>query len=71
MVKPGPAGDTELVGAAAQRVVDRRRLAALPRRYLEDAGMSFADLDAALRGMDAYDPHLARHALACPFGPTS
>ena len=41
-----------------------RRFAALPRRYLDDVGMTFADLDAALPGMDASDPRNSPSTLA-------
>ncbi len=50
--------------AAAQRAADRSRFAALSRRALDDVGMTFADLDAALPGMDAHDPRNAPSALA-------
>ena len=53
-----------LVAAAAQRAADRSRFAALPRRHLDDAGMTLADLDAALPGMDASDPRNVPSALA-------
>ena len=53
-----------LVAAAAQRAADRSRFAALSRRHLDDVGMTFADLDAALPGMDVADPRNAPSALA-------
>ena len=37
-----------LIGEAARRAADRGRYAALPRRYLDDVGMTRAELDAAL-----------------------
>jgi len=38
-----------LVGEAATRAAERSRYAALPRRYLDDVGMTIAERDAALR----------------------
>jgi hypothetical protein len=38
-----------LVAEAATRASERSRYAALPRRYLEDVGMTIAERDAALR----------------------
>jgi hypothetical protein len=38
-------------------------LAALPRRYLEDAGIAFSDVDAALPGMEPSFPRNARNIL--------
>ena len=52
------------VADAARRAADRSRFAALPRRYLDDVGMTFADLDAALPGMDASDPRNSLCTLA-------
>lgn len=52
------------VVAAAQRAADRSRFAALSRRYLDDAGMTLAELDAALPGMDAHDPRNTPTVLA-------
>ena len=39
-----------LVGEAARRAADRSRFASLPRRYLDDVGMTPGELDAALSG---------------------
>ena len=52
------------VANAARRAADRSRFAALPRRYLDDVGMTFADLDAALPGMNASDPRNSPCTLA-------
>jgi len=52
------------IAAAARRAADRSRIAGLPRRYLDDVGMTFADLDRALPGMDVHDPRNAPSALA-------
>jgi hypothetical protein len=52
------------VAAAALRAADRRRLAALPRRYLDDAGLTLADLDAALPGMHPSFPRNAERILS-------
>ncbi|MGD0641795.1 MAG: hypothetical protein ABSC22_13695 [Roseiarcus sp.] len=38
-----------IVGEAAIRASERSRYAALPRRYLDDVGMTIAERDAALR----------------------
>ncbi len=38
-----------IVAAAATRASERSRYAALPRRYLDDVGMTIAERDAALR----------------------
>ena len=53
-----------LVGEAARRAVDRSRFAALPRRYLDDVGMTPGELDAALPGAGEVDPRIAPSALA-------
>jgi hypothetical protein len=52
-----------LLTAAPRRLVENRRLAALPRRYLDDAGIALSDLDAALPGMDPFFPRNARNIL--------
>jgi hypothetical protein len=46
--------------AAARRREESRRLAALPRRYLDDAGIALSDLDVALPGMEPSFPSNAR-----------
>lgn len=38
-----------IVAEAATRAAERSRYAALPRRYLDDVGMTIAERDAALR----------------------
>ena len=38
-----------IVAEAATRASERSRYAALPRRYLDDVGMTIAERDAALR----------------------
>lgn len=38
-----------IVAEAAARAAERSRYAALPRRYLDDVGMTIAERDAALR----------------------
>ena len=38
-----------IVTEAATRAAERSRYAALPRRYLDDVGMTIAERDAALR----------------------
>ncbi len=49
-----------LIGDAGRRAEDQRRFAALPRRYLDDAGMTPADFPVSLRGLDAIAPrHVA------------
>jgi hypothetical protein len=39
----------------ARRAADYSRLAGLQRRYLDDAGLTPAEFDAAIDGMVAYD----------------
>ena len=53
-----------LLAAAARRPAESHRLAALPRRYLDDAGIALSDLDAALPGMEPSFPRNARRILA-------
>jgi len=50
--------------ATARRAADRRRLVGLPRRYLDDAGITPADFDAALPGMHPSFPHNAQSILS-------
>jgi hypothetical protein len=52
-----------LLAAAARRPTESHRLAALPRRYLDDAGIAVSDLDAALPRMDPFFPRNARNIL--------
>ena len=52
------------VAAAARRAADRSRIAGLPLRHLDDVGMTFADLEAALPGMDVHDPRNTPSTLA-------
>ena len=52
-----------LCGAPARRFAENQRLAALPRRYLDDAGIALSDLDAALPGMEPSFPRNARNLL--------
>jgi len=52
-----------LFAAAPRRLAENRRLAALPRRYLDDAGIALSDLDAAMPGMDPFFPSNARNIL--------
>jgi hypothetical protein len=52
-----------LIGDAGRRADDQRRFAALPRRYLDDAGLTPADFPVSLRGLDAIAPRHAAIAL--------
>jgi hypothetical protein len=52
-----------LLAAAARRPAESHRLAALPRRYLDDAGIALSDLDAALPGMEPSFPRNAQNIL--------
>ena len=52
-----------LCGTPARRLAENRRLAALPRRYLEDAGIALSDVHAALPGMEPSFPRNARNIL--------
>jgi hypothetical protein len=52
-----------LLAAAPRRLGENRRLAALPRRYLDDAGIALSDIDAALPGMEPFFPRNARNVL--------
>ena len=52
-----------LIATVARRVEDRRRVAALPRRYLDDAGIVFSERDAGLPGMDPFFPRNAANIL--------
>jgi hypothetical protein len=52
-----------LLAAVPRRRGEDRRLAALPRRYLDDAGIALSDLDAALPGMEPSFPRNARSIL--------
>jgi hypothetical protein len=52
-----------LVAAAPRRLAEDRRLAGLPRRYLDDAGIALSNLDAGLPGMDPFFPRNARNIL--------
>jgi hypothetical protein len=51
------------VTTAARRSADRRRLAMLPRRYLDDAGITLGELDSALPGMEPSFPRNAQNIL--------
>jgi hypothetical protein len=51
------------IGEAARRAADRSRLAALPRRHLDDIGMTPAELDAALPRLLRLDPRIPPSAL--------
>jgi hypothetical protein len=51
------------IGESARRADDQRRFAALPRRYLDDAGMTPSDFRLSLRGLDAIAPRHAAIAL--------
>ena len=51
------------IGDSARRADDQRRFAALPRRYLDDAGMTPADFPVSLRGLDAIAPRHTAMAL--------
>jgi hypothetical protein len=48
----------------ARSAAERHRLAGLPRRYLDDAGMTRADLDVALPGMHPWFPRNAEGILS-------
>jgi len=52
-----------LVSDAAARAADRSRLASLPDRYLDDVGMTRADIEAAVRAVGAADPRATPAAL--------
>ena len=52
-----------LLAAASRRWGEDRRLAALPRRYLDDAGIVRSNLDAALPGMEPSFPRNAQNIL--------
>ncbi len=52
-----------LVGDAARNAADRGRFAALPRRYLDDAGMTPSDF----ADFDSIDPRGATATLAHSF----
>jgi hypothetical protein len=52
-----------LLAGVWRRRAENRRLAALPRRYLDDAGIALSDLDAALPGMEPSFPRNARSIL--------
>jgi hypothetical protein len=52
-----------LLAEVPRRRAENRRLAALPRRYLDDAGIALSDIDAALPGMDPFFPRNARNIL--------
>jgi hypothetical protein len=51
------------LAGASRRWAEDRRLAALSRRYLDDAGIARSDLDAALPGMEPSFPRNARSIL--------
>jgi uncharacterized protein YjiS (DUF1127 family) len=52
------------VVALARRIEERRTLAELPRRYLDDAGIVVSDFNAGLPGMDPSFPSNAQSLLA-------